>query len=163
MNSYFLFVFLFITLAHDRRLVKKLNLLVLGLPKGALSTLDMQPGVWPNEWAFGPQGRNKIQCKTPQPSQTRGQKWPDHGIMVVVCPAKVTVITPAHAHIQVETLLSAGMLPIITVAEPGTHGAVMTGTQGIGVNTPDAAAVAVMTVGFVGALHMPNGIMLTIG
>ena len=35
--------------------------------------------------------------------------------------------------------------------------------QGIGVKTPIAAAVAAITVGFVGAEHIPNDAMLTIG
>jgi hypothetical protein len=50
-----------------------------------------------------------------------------------------------------------------TVGEPVTHGAIVTGTQGIGVSTPIAAAVAAMTVGFDGLEHMPNGGTLTIG
>src|SRR5262245_61246354 len=39
----------------------------------------------------------------------------------------------------------------------------MTGTQGMGVSTPWAAAVAEATCGFVWVLHMPNGAMLVIG
>lgn len=39
----------------------------------------------------------------------------------------------------------------------------MTGTQGIGVKTPSAAAVAAATAGFAGDEHMPNGIIFTIG
>ena len=35
--------------------------------------------------------------------------------------------------------------------------------QGMGVSTPSAAAVAAATVGLAGLLHMPNGMMLTIG
>jgi hypothetical protein len=35
--------------------------------------------------------------------------------------------------------------------------------QGMGVNTPKAAAVADATAGFVGVVHMPNGMMLTMG
>jgi hypothetical protein len=50
-----------------------------------------------------------------------------------------------------------------TVGELGTHGAGITGTHGIGVKTPRAAAVAEITCGFEGALHIPNGGMLTIG
>jgi hypothetical protein len=59
--------------------------------------------------------------------------------------------------------LSAGILPIIVVGTPGTHGAGVAGTQGIGVSTPKAAAVAAMTVGFAGLLHTPNGGTLTAG
>jgi len=64
---------------------------------------------------------------------------------------------------HLELLLSAGKFPINTVGEPGTHGAVVTGTQGIGVNTPNAAAVALATVGLASELHIPKGRMLTIG
>lgn len=54
-------------------------------------------------------------------------------------------------------------MPIITVGAPGAHGAGVTGTQGMGVNTPKAAAVAAATVGLEGELHIPKGGMLTIG
>jgi len=60
-------------------------------------------------------------------------------------------------------LLSAGILPIKTVGEPGTQGAGSTGTQGIGVNTPSAAAVAAATVGLAKDEHMPNGKTFNIG
>lgn len=45
----------------------------------------------------------------------------------------------------------------------GAQGAVITGTHGIGVSTPIAAAVAEATVGFDIDWHMPKGIMLVIG
>jgi hypothetical protein len=35
--------------------------------------------------------------------------------------------------------------------------------HGIGVNTPQAAAVAAATVGFASDMHIPNGMMLTRG
>ena len=63
---------------------------------------------------------------------------------------------------QVEVLLSAGMAPIMQVAEPGVHGAV-TGMQGMGVSTPRAAAVAEATVGLAMDMHMPKGGMFTMG
>lgn len=50
-----------------------------------------------------------------------------------------------------------------TVGEPGAQGAAVTGMQGIGVNTPRAAAVAAATMGFAGELHMPKGKTLTMG
>jgi hypothetical protein len=46
---------------------------------------------------------------------------------------------------------------------PGTHGATVFGTQGIGVSTPKAAAVADATVGFANEVHIANGGILTIG
>jgi len=55
------------------------------------------------------------------------------------------------------------MPAIKTVGEPGTHGPGIAGTQGIGVNTPNAAAVAAATVGFAGDVHMPKGKMFTSG
>lgn len=39
----------------------------------------------------------------------------------------------------------------------------MTGTQGIGVSVPIAAAVAEATVGLARDWHIPNGMMLTMG
>ena len=83
--------------------------------------------------------------------------------MVAVWPGLVIWITPPHAHISLELLLSAGMFPISTVGEPTTHGAGVTGMHGIGVRTPSAAAVAAATIGFEGVLHIPNGGMFTIG
>jgi hypothetical protein len=49
-----------------------------------------------------------------------------------------------------------------TVGTPGTHTSV-TGMHGIGVSTPSAAAVAAATSGFDGVMHMPNGMIFTIG
>jgi len=75
----------------------------------------------------------------------------------------VIVMTPPHVHIHVEVLLSAGLPFIITVGEPGTQGVAVAGIQGIGVNTPKAAAVAEATTGLVGVIHIPKGGMLTMG
>jgi hypothetical protein len=66
-------------------------------------------------------------------------------------------------HIHLELLFSAGILATRTVGDPGAQGAAVTGTQGIGVSTPKAAAVAAATVGLAGELHMPNGVMFMIG
>src|SRR5688500_14698638 len=85
------------------------------------------------------------------------------GTIVVVCPGLVIWITPPQLHISLELLLSAGMLPMSTVGEPTTQGAAVTGTHGMGVSTPSAAAVAAATVGLDGDWHMPNGGMFTIG
>src|SRR5262245_14735183 len=64
---------------------------------------------------------------------------------------------------HLDVLLSAGMFAIITVGDPGAHGAGMTGTHGMGVSTPIAAAVAEATAGLDGVMHIPNGGMFTIG
>ena len=66
-------------------------------------------------------------------------------------------------HMHLEVSFSAGMLPIMTVAEPGTHGAVVFGMQGMGVRTPNAAAVAEATVGFASEEHIPKVGMFTMG
>jgi hypothetical protein len=58
---------------------------------------------------------------------------------------------------------SAGMLPRSTVGVPGAQGAGVMGTQGMGVSTPIAAAVAEATVGLARLVHIPNGMMLTMG
>lgn len=73
------------------------------------------------------------------------------------------LMTPAQVHMHLEELLRAGMFPIITVAEPGAHGAGITGTHGMGVSTPKAAAVAEATVGLAMLWHMPKGMIFTMG
>ena len=73
------------------------------------------------------------------------------------------LITPAQLHMHFDVLSSIGCPPSITVGAPGTQGAEVTGMHGIGVSTPNAAAVAAATVGFAGDMHMPNGPMFTIG
>lgn len=83
--------------------------------------------------------------------------------MVVNCAGATIWITPPQLHINLELFCSAGWLPIRTVGEPGAHGAAVTGTHGIGVSTPIAAAVAAATCGLAGQLHMPNGMTLTMG
>jgi hypothetical protein len=70
---------------------------------------------------------------------------------------------PIQVHISFELLLRAGIPASRTVGEPGAHGAGVTGRQGMGVNTPIAAVVADATVGFAIELHMPNGMMFTVG
>ena len=64
---------------------------------------------------------------------------------------------------SLQVLLRAGMPPTSTVALPGTQVPAGTGTQGIGVRTPSAAAVAAATAGFAIDEHIPNGMTLAIG
>ena len=66
-------------------------------------------------------------------------------------------------HIRMLESVKTGNTPTSTVGCPGTHGATVTGTHGMGVNTPKAAAVAAATVGLEGVVHMPKGMMLTSG
>jgi hypothetical protein len=75
----------------------------------------------------------------------------------------VIEITPPQLHMHLQVSFSAGVLPIITVMDPGTHGAVVTGMQGMGVSTPKAAAVALATIGLAMLWHIPNGGMFTMG
>jgi hypothetical protein len=86
-----------------------------------------------------------------------------YGTFIVNCPGTINSIIPPHVHISFELLFSAGIPPTRTVGEPGIHGAVVTGIHGIGVNTPNAAAVAAATVGFAGEVHMPKGMIFTNG
>lgn len=72
-------------------------------------------------------------------------------------------IIPPQLQVHLETLSKAGCPPNITVEAPGAQGAAVTGTQGMGVNTPEAAAVAEATVGLEGEEHIPNGGMFTVG
>jgi hypothetical protein len=75
----------------------------------------------------------------------------------------VMLIEPPKEQMAFEELFKAGMLPIKTVGAPGAQGAAVAGTQGIGVNTPQAAEVAEATVGFAIELHIPKGRMFTNG
>ena len=72
-------------------------------------------------------------------------------------------MTPAHTHISVDVLFSAGMLLMSTVGAPGTQGAGVFGMHGMGVSTPMAAAVAAATCGLAGLVHIPNGMMFIMG
>ena len=81
----------------------------------------------------------------------------------MVCPAELKLITPPHWHMSLQELLSAGLPAMVTVGEPGAHGAVVTGTHGMGVSTPCAAAVALMTWGFAVEEHMPKGRIFLLG
>ncbi len=76
---------------------------------------------------------------------------------MLVCPGLLICMTPPKLHMSLLLLLSAGILAIRTVGQPGAHGAAVIGVQGIGVNTPSAAAVAAATAGFAGELHMAKG------
>lgn len=80
-----------------------------------------------------------------------------------VCPGFTTCIIPPQLHISFEELFSAGKFPIITVGDPGAQGATVKGMHGMGVKTPNAAAVAEATVGFASDWHIPNGAILSIG
>lgn len=59
--------------------------------------------------------------------------------------------------------VNAGAPLICTVGEPGDQGDVVTGMHGWGVSTPSAADVAAATCGFDNVVHIPNGMMLTLG
>jgi hypothetical protein len=78
-------------------------------------------------------------------------------------PGLEMLIKPPHAHIVVQAECSAGWPSTMTLAAPGVHGDVVTGTHGAGVNAPSLAAVAAATVGFDMVPHIPNVGMLTIG
>jgi len=91
------------------------------------------------------------------------QEFSAYAIISVACPGTVIEITPAQVHIKVLVLFNAGMLPRITVGEPGVQGAAVAGTHGIGVSTPMAAEVAEATLGLASDVHMPNGRILTMG
>ena len=69
-------------------------------------------------------------------------------IMFWVVPGIVIWITPAQLHMHFDVLFKPGIPRTMTVGEPGTQGAEVTGMQGIGVKTPNAAAVAAATIGF---------------
>jgi hypothetical protein len=84
-------------------------------------------------------------------------------MLVVIWPGEVIWITPPQLHMHLLVLFRAGILPTMTVGEPGAHGELVTGTQGMGVRTPKAAVVAEATVGFASDMHMPKSGILAIG
>src|SRR5437868_11100249 len=86
--------------------------------------------------------------------------YPD---IVRIVPGNPIVMTPPQEQLHVQGAVSAGMLPINVFAAPGFHGPTGTGTHGIGVSTPSAAAVAAATVGFDRDVHIPNGGMFITG
>lgn len=75
----------------------------------------------------------------------------------------VTWIAPPQLHINIEEFCRLGIFANKTVGEPTIQGAGVTGTHGIGVKAPKAAAVAAATVGFAKLEHIPNGMILTKG
>lgn len=79
------------------------------------------------------------------------------------CAGVTTRIAPPQLHINKDVFCSAGTPLINTPGLQGTQGAAVWGTQGMGVRTPNAAAVAAATAGLAGQLHIPNGEMFTRG
>ena len=73
---------------------------------------------------------------------------------MVSCPGNENPIEPPYMQVSLLSLLSAGNPPTVTVDEPGDHGASVSGTHGIGVSTPSAAAVAEATIGFAKDEHI---------
>jgi len=62
-----------------------------------------------------------------------------------------------------EVSFKAGIPPTRKTGEPGVQGVVVTGIQGTGVRTPMAAEVAEATAGLASELHIPKGMILTMG
>ena len=80
-----------------------------------------------------------------------------------MAPGIPMLMTPPNAQLHMAPATSAGCLANRVSGAIGVHGAGTTGTQGIGVRTPSAAAVAAATVGLDNDMHMPNGAMFTMG
>jgi hypothetical protein len=94
----------------------------------------------------------------------KGRWWGTcHGTISVVVAGIGIWITPPQVQAHLLVLFKAGIPRTSTVGEPGAHGAGITGTQGCGVKTPEAADVAEATAGLAIELHIPNGGMFTFG
>jgi hypothetical protein len=65
--------------------------------------------------------------------------------VTVSWPAMLMEISPSQMHVHMHSLVRAGLPPMVTVGEPGVHGATVLGMHGWGVRTPRAAAVAEAT------------------
>lgn len=64
---------------------------------------------------------------------------------------------------KVQELFNAGILAIMVLVQPGDQGVTVAGIQGIGVNTPNAAAVAAATTGLDSEVHIAKGKIFTSG
>ena len=83
--------------------------------------------------------------------------------MVWVAPGVVTLITPPQAQVHLHGAFTAGCPPTSTSGTPGVQGAATFGVHGWGVSTPDAADVALATVGLASEEHMPNAATFAMG
>ena len=92
-----------------------------------------------------------------------GQALQGQVTCTAVWPGSDTVITPFQRQLSVEVLLKAGEPATCTVDAPGVQGEAVAGTQGIGVSTAFAAAVAEATTGLAKLWHMPKGAMFMNG
>lgn len=76
--------------------------------------------------------------------------------MVRTGPGTRTWTTPPYAHMHIAPCASTGWPPTIVRGALGVHVPVVAGTQGMGVSTPSAAAVAAATCGFASDVHIAN-------
>ena len=72
-------------------------------------------------------------------------------------------MTPPHIQVSLLEMVSVGKPWRRTWVLPGAQGAMVLGTQGMGVSTPQAAEVAEATVGLARDRHIPNEGILTMG
>lgn len=73
------------------------------------------------------------------------------------------LMTPPNAQLHIDPATRAGSFAQSVNGAIGAQGPAITGTHGIGVSTPRAAAVAAATVGLDSDIHMAKGTMLTMG
>lgn len=74
-------------------------------------------------------GRSSRDVSEPRASVPAAR--PSHPATVtVICPGTLIVIVPPQSHMQVESAVSAGLSPMVTVGDPGVHGADVIGTHG---------------------------------
>ena len=76
--------------------------------------------------------------------------------MTVIAGVMDTEMTPPYMHISLEEFFSSGFPQTRMVGTPGAQGSTIAGAQGAGEKTPSFAAVAAMTAGLLGQLHMPK-------
>ena len=89
--------------------------------------------------------------------RNRGRVESDQMGTVGTQPARLVAIAPRCLRYR-KNDRSAGILPMRIVREPGTQGAGIAGTQGMGVSTPNAAAVAAITCGLESAPNLSPGL-----
>ena len=57
-------------------------------------------------------------------------RYLSYAVCVCICPGLTMVIAPPHAHWHVHDAVNAGAPLIITVGDPGAHGATVIGMHG---------------------------------
>lgn len=84
-------------------------------------------------------------------------------VVAITSTGATGLTSPPQAHMHLLCIVASGTSMKDSNSLGGAQGSTTTGTQGIGVSTPSAAAVAAITSGFSMLLHIPKLGMFTSG